>query len=443
MANTIKIKRGLSSSLSSLTLQEGEPAITTDTKKLYIGNSDGSKIEIGQQGPRGTKWWVGDFYSQMFDDALDGDLLLNTSDLSPGEVLQFYDGTWSPVANIRGPQGEKGDKGNPGDMAPVGSIYLWGSNTIPEGYLLCNGQAISRTEYSDLFVILGTSYGSGDGSGTFNLPDFRSNVPIGVDNSDTNIDTLGKEYGEKTHTLTVNEMPTHNHNIIRADGGVANQLAWGSNQWDTGMISTSGTNKGGTQIITNTGGGQAHNNMQPSIAMNFIIKAIPTQVVEGQVINSMESNSEVDAPSIKAVNDVIKKSALTVRANTNKIYTKNTVYQTVDAYNEIVGQVGNNIKMVSNGVFKVKKDIGVSLSFYNNIQPYTAKQLIMYRITVNDTDVYSQSGFECGDQWGNSAQSMAPYVLDLKQNDTVSIKLYTDINSCTVRTGSYISLIEL
>lgn len=119
MANTIKIKRGLSSGLSSLTLQEGEPAITTDTKKLYIGNSDGSKIEIGQQGPRGTKWWVGDFYSEMFTDALDGDLLLNTSDMSPGEVLQFYDGTWSPVANIKGPQGEKGPSG---EGVPAGGI---------------------------------------------------------------------------------------------------------------------------------------------------------------------------------------------------------------------------------------------------------------------------------------------------------------------------------
>ena len=437
MANTIKIKRGLSSGLSSLTLQEGEPAITTDTKKLYIGNSDGSKIEIGQQGPRGTKWWVGDFYSEMFTDALDGDLLLNTSDISPGEVLQFYDGTWNPVANIRGPQGEKGEKGNPGDMAPVGSIYLWGSNTIPEGYLLCNGQAISRTEYSDLFAILGTSYGSGDGSSTFNLPDYRDKFALGA-GGDVDLAEIG---GEKEVTLTIDEMPAHTHPVKdrvynvqfgRNDGGNGSRNPIGGTGLSHGVVEAS-----------SVGGGQAHNNMPPFIAMNFIIKAIPTQVVEGQVINSMESNSEVDAPSSKAVNDVIKKSALTVRANVNRTYTKNTVYQTVDAYNEIVGQVGNNIEMVSNGVFKVKKDIGVSLSFYNNIQPYTTKQLIMYRITVNDTDVYSQSGFECGDQWGNSGQSMAPYVLDLKQNDTVSIKLYTDINSCTVRASSYISLIEL
>lgn len=304
MANTIKIKRGLSSGLSSLTLQEGEPAITTDTKKLYIGNSDGSKIEIGQQGPRGTKWWVGDFYSEMFTDALDGDLLLNTSDISPGEVLQFYDGTWNPVANIRGPQGEKGEKGNPGDMAPVGSIYLWGSNTIPEGYLLCNGQAISRTEYSDLFAILGTSYGSGDGSSTFNLPDYRDKFALGA-GGDVDLAEIG---GEKEVTLTIDEMPAHTHPVKdrvynvqfgRNDGGNGSRNPIGGTGLSHGVVEAS-----------SVGGGQAHNNMPPFIAMNFIIKAIPTQVVEGQVINSMESNSEVDAPSIKAVNDAIENNVV-------------------------------------------------------------------------------------------------------------------------------------
>ena len=123
MANVIKIKRGNSANLDSLTLQEGELATTTDTRKLYIGNADGTKTELGQQGPqgvRGTKWWVGDFYSQMFDDANNGDLLLNTSETSPGEVLQFDDGTWNPVSNIRGPQGPQGEKGSSGEGVPAG-----------------------------------------------------------------------------------------------------------------------------------------------------------------------------------------------------------------------------------------------------------------------------------------------------------------------------------
>lgn len=382
MANTIKIKRGLSSGLSSLTLQEGEPAITTDTKKLYIGNSDGSKIEIGQQGPRGTKWWVGDFYSEMFDDALDGDLLLNTSKMSPGEVLQFYDGTWSPVANIKGPQGEKGDKGNPGDMAPVGSIYLWGSNTIPEGYLLCNGQAISRTEYSDLFAILGTSYGSGDGSSTFNLPDFRSNVPIGVDNNDNNINTLGKEYGEKTHTLTANEIPPHNHSLTaHGSDGTGNMVSQ--------SIGNGGSRVVASWVIGNTGGGQAHNNMQPSIAMNFIIKAIPTQVVEGQVINSMESNSEVDAPSVKAVNDAIENNVvgkhiqLTKDGQTDQAIAQTTITkvnwqkQDFNTTNGILVKDGDYVKCTS-GTHRVLVN-AVLQSVYNSSPDFNSATYVYIR----------------------------------------------------------------
>lgn len=115
MANTIKIKRGLSSGLSSLTLQEGELATTTDTKKLYIGYSDGSKVEIGQKGPqgdagpqgtRGNIWYIGDFYGGQVYEGENGDLFLNTGDTDKGMVLRFYEGTWNPVGNLIGPSGQ-------------------------------------------------------------------------------------------------------------------------------------------------------------------------------------------------------------------------------------------------------------------------------------------------------------------------------------------------
>lgn len=76
---------------------------------------------------------------------------------------------------------EKVGTGNGGgDTEEIGSVKLWFSNTIPQNWLLLNGQAISRTEYSELFEILGTTYGSGDDSTTFNLPDMRQRVPVRI-----------------------------------------------------------------------------------------------------------------------------------------------------------------------------------------------------------------------------------------------------------------------
>lgn len=115
MSNIIKIKRGNSTNLNSLTLQEGELATTTDTKKLYIGYSDGSKVEIGQKGPqgnagpqgtRGNIWYIADFYGGKFYEGEDGDLFLNTGDTDKGMVLRFYDGGWTPVGNLIGPTGQ-------------------------------------------------------------------------------------------------------------------------------------------------------------------------------------------------------------------------------------------------------------------------------------------------------------------------------------------------
>ena len=120
MANIIKIKRGSSANLDSLTLQEGELATTIDTRKLYIGYSDGSKVEIGQkgpqgdagpQGPRGNIWYIGDFYGGKFYEGEDGDLFLNTGDTDKGMVLRFYDGGWTPVGNLIGPTGQGGPAG--------------------------------------------------------------------------------------------------------------------------------------------------------------------------------------------------------------------------------------------------------------------------------------------------------------------------------------------
>lgn len=126
MSQTIKIKRGNESDLSNIVLQEGELATTLDTKKLYMGTSDGQNIEIGAQGDkgpegpagrRGTKWYDGDFYSETIEDANNGDVYLNTGRQENGTVFRLRDGTWVPMINLIGPVGQSvATGGNSGDL---------------------------------------------------------------------------------------------------------------------------------------------------------------------------------------------------------------------------------------------------------------------------------------------------------------------------------------
>lgn len=152
--------------------------------------------------------------------------------------------------------------------APIGTVMMFAGNTAPSGFKICDGSAISRSTYSSLFNIIGTSFGSGDGSTTFNLPNLKGKIPVGLDSEDTDFEILGKTGGEKTHTLTVNEMPQHSHSF----GGYK-----GSTQWADGQIwyRAGGVNTDNTPATTNTtdsGGNQPHNIVQPYLVLNYIIK---------------------------------------------------------------------------------------------------------------------------------------------------------------------------
>lgn len=156
-----------------------------------------------------------------------------------------------------------------GDTLPIGIIMEYPGSNIPSGWLLCDGQAVSRTLYSELFNLLGTTYGSGDGSTTFNIPNLKGKVAVGKDENDTDFDTLGETGGEKTHTLSESEMPAHSHtptsgNFCTTGNGTANNLV------------NSGSSYAQTSATANTGGGQPHNNLQPYIVQNFVIKAKQT-----------------------------------------------------------------------------------------------------------------------------------------------------------------------
>lgn len=163
-------------------------------------------------------------------------------------------------------------------ICPVGSVLDYGGTAAPSLWLLCYGQAIDRTTYADLFTAIGTTYGAGDGVTTFNVPDIRGRVVAGQDDmggSSANRltgtpggvdgDTLGASGGAETHTLVTGEMPSHNHDVptYTTSSGTTDR-----------PISSNLVNLSGESWTTgSTGGGSAHNNVQPTIILNKIIYA--------------------------------------------------------------------------------------------------------------------------------------------------------------------------
>ena len=151
-------------------------------------------------------------------------------------------------------------------LVPAGTVspFAGPDNKVPSGWFLCDGSNVSRTTYNILFLTIGTTYGAGDGSTTFTLPNLKGRVPVGRDATQTEFDTLGETGGEKAHTLTINEMPAHTHTYTTRTGDQGTDNAFNS---ETAANETTGTFN-----TSSTGGSQAHNNLQPYIVLNYMIK---------------------------------------------------------------------------------------------------------------------------------------------------------------------------
>jgi microcystin-dependent protein len=157
----------------------------------------------------------------------------------------------------------------------VGEIRMFAGNFAPVGWEFCNGQLLPISENETLFNLIGTTYG-GDGEETFGLPNLQSRVPIHMGTGPGGITyPLAQMAGTEQETLTVQQIPVHNHGL-RASGSPGSETTPGGNATATPLTkriyaAPTGPAAMNAGAVTPAGGGQPHENTQPFLCINYII----------------------------------------------------------------------------------------------------------------------------------------------------------------------------
>jgi len=168
----------------------------------------------------------------------------------------------------------------------TGIVVPWGSASIPSGFLECNGTAVSRTTYSALFAVVGTTYGVGDGTTTFNVPDLTDRTIVNKSNTKSLAQTGGANTVTPTGnisgstgstTLTTAQIPAHTHTLgyTSCPGGNPNNVAIGTSNTRSGSFTTdSGGGQGGSHSHNLSANfvGSSIDNLQPYLVLIYIIK---------------------------------------------------------------------------------------------------------------------------------------------------------------------------
>lgn len=238
------------------------------------------------------------------------------------------------------------------DTVPIGVLSPFLGLTPPNGYLVCQGQLVSKTTYPELYAICGNLFGTATDT-HFYLPDLRGKTVVGYNSSDTSMNTIGKLLGSATHihstgnhTLTIDEIPNHSHNV---DNYCVGAPAGSSRE---GEYYTLLKPYGSSVVyplenaVTNTGGGQAHNhgdtgsatNYQPSLTANWIVKAamlIPDYFIVENTLESDNTQNALSAAQGKVLNDNITQYSTysteetAIGVWTNEDGTKQTLYRKI------------------------------------------------------------------------------------------------------------------
>ena len=233
-----------------------------------------------------------------------------------GNILKRYNGTnWETVSGAI-----------TGDTLPIGAIVAYSSNNAPTNWLICDGSAINRVTYAELFSVIGTTYGSGDGTTTFNLPNAKGRTIVGLDSSQTEFNAMGKTGGSKY-------LQEHDHIIGTSMSQFANFTTVSGGDGGTPYFNEN--NKSGIAGTGDSG------NLQPYITENIIIKAFQSAGVVANVAQT-KTTSDADTYSCNYINNVLIKTG-TVNGWTYEKYDNGIYkcYKNIAATGPITSSLGN------------------------------------------------------------------------------------------------------
>lgn len=325
-----------------------------------------------------------------------------------------------------------------GDTVPIGAVMEWDNDTIPDNWLLLDGRAVSRTDYSELFQLYGTRYGAGDGSTTFNLPNRKTRVSVGKDNSDSDFNTLGKTGGEKTHQLEYNEMSRNC--AVLYDSGLQDEM------WCAGEIKNYPQ---GAYKLTYDGAGfkrGPHNNLQPYFVTNFIVKAKQSAGVVATVVDNLNSTSDKDALSAnqgRVLNEKLQRHIMTTYhsgANSQSINVEST-YTGYPVEFGSYNRVGDKLSLSDNKIVigaGVKKVLISGMLAIN--RGTTSTMVYMLILKNNDHVAYTSANFT---DWMQTNVVANDALIEVNEGDKISMQFGTGDGTGTYQIRRGINLTRM